>query len=164
MTWDEMCADPKLRDMPFKIETNAQGQIIMSPTRSRHGLYQGIVAKLFGQLLPDGEPGTDLSLQTDDGVKVPDAAWMSFRYLTRHAAEEGVYQEAPEIVVEILSESNTRAEMRGKAGLFFTRGAKEFWIVERDGRVRFFVGVDEEVAASPLCPAFPTQLRPGRQR
>lgn len=163
MTWDEICADPSLRDLPYKIETNRQGQIIMSPARGRHGIFQGEVTKLLGQLLPDGVLGGDLSLQTDDGVKVPDAAWMSFDYWERQENEEGVYPEAPEIVVEILSESNTRAEMRKKARLFFTRGTKEFWIVEKKGRVRFFTGVDEEVSQSLLCPAFPTQLKPGRR-
>lgn len=136
----------------------------MSPARGKHGVYQGEVTGLLRELLPDGVLGGDLSLQTDDGVKVPDAAWMSFDYYERHEAEEGVYPESPEIVVEILSESNTRSEMREKARLFFDRGSKEFWIVERDGRVRFFTGVDEEVAQSSLCPAFPTQLQPGRRR
>ena len=159
MTWEEICADPKFRDMPFKIETNRQGQIIMSPTRSRHGFYQGEVTGLLRDLLPEGALGGDLSLQTDDGVKVPDVTWASYEYCERHAAEEVVYQEAPEIVVEILSESNTRAEMREKARLFFDRGSKEFWVVERDGRVRFFTGVDEEVSRSPLCPAFPLQIK-----
>ena len=163
MTWEEVCDHPSLRDLPFKIETNRYGQVVMSPTKTRHAIYQGEVTVLLGQLLPDGLLGGDLSLQTDDGVKVPDVAWMSREFYFRHESE-AAFLESPEIVVEILSESNSRAEMREKAELFFTRGAKEFWIVERDGRVRFFIGVDEEVAASPLCPAFPTQLKPGRQR
>ena len=111
-------------------------------------------------LLPQGRPGGDLSLQTDDGVKVPDVAWMSLEYCGRHKGEEGVYEESPEIVVEIVSESNTRAEMQKKARLFFARGSKEFWLVDRKGRVRFFTGAEEEVARSLLCPAFPTQLQP----
>ena len=164
MTWDEICADPRLRDLPYKIETNQQGQIIMSPARGKHGVYQGEVTVLLSRLMPEGLLGGDLSLQTDDGVKVPDVAWMSFDYYDRQEAEEGVYPESPEIVVEILSESNTRAEMREKAKLFFSRGSREFWIVERDGRVRFFTDVDQEVAQSPMCPEFPTQLQPGRRR
>ncbi len=136
----------------------------MSPARGQHGVYQGEIIGLFRELMPDGLLGADLSLQTEDGVKVPDAAWMSFEYYQRQEAETGAYPEAPEIVVEILSESNTRAEMRQKARLFFNRGSREFWIVERDGRVRFFTGVDEEIPQSPLCPAFPTQLKLGRRR
>ncbi len=33
MTLDEICEDPNLRDLPFKIETNQRGQIVMSPAQ-----------------------------------------------------------------------------------------------------------------------------------
>ena len=31
LTWEELCRDPNLHDLPFKIETNDRGQIVMSP-------------------------------------------------------------------------------------------------------------------------------------
>ena len=37
---------------------------------------------------------------------------------------------APELVIEVLSHSNTKAEMREKATLCLSTGAKEFWIVD----------------------------------
>jgi Uma2 family endonuclease len=37
---------------------------------------------------------------------------------------------SPEIVIEILSPSNTKAEMREKAALYLSTGAREFWIVD----------------------------------
>lgn len=39
-------------------------------------------------------------------------------------------QGSPELVVEVLSRSNTRAEMRAKAALYLSTGCLEFWIVE----------------------------------
>jgi Uma2 family endonuclease len=36
---------------------------------------------------------------------------------------------SPELVIEVLSASNTKAEMREKATLCLTTGAEEFWIV-----------------------------------
>lgn len=36
---------------------------------------------------------------------------------------------SPEIVIEVLSTSNTKSEMREKATLCLTTGAEEFWIV-----------------------------------
>ena len=36
LTWEELCRDPNLHDLPFKIETNDRGQIVMSPLT---GLY-----------------------------------------------------------------------------------------------------------------------------
>ena len=38
-------------------------------------------------------------------------------------------QGSPELVIEVLSASNTKAEMREKATLCLTNGAEEFWIV-----------------------------------
>lgn len=43
-------------------------------------------------------------------------------------AEEDLYG-APELVIEILSPSNTQVEMREKAALCLGSGAQEFWIV-----------------------------------
>jgi Uma2 family endonuclease len=36
---------------------------------------------------------------------------------------------SPELVIEVLSPSNTRAEMREKASLCLSSGAEEFWVV-----------------------------------
>jgi Uma2 family endonuclease len=37
---------------------------------------------------------------------------------------------SPELVLEVLSTSNTRAEMHGKAVLCMSSGAQEFWVVD----------------------------------
>ena len=164
MTWDELCADRSLNDLPYKIETNRHGQMVITTRKTcRRGLLMGGVVRQLERCAPKGQMGCNLALQTDDGVKVADVAWMSFSYYNRHEAED-VYDAAPEIVVEVLSESDKLPEMRKKTRLFFARGAKEFWLIAPGGRVRFFTEVDGEVAQSPLCPAFPTQLKPGRQR
>lgn len=31
MNWQEVCADPHLLDLPYKIELNERGQILMTP-------------------------------------------------------------------------------------------------------------------------------------
>ncbi len=43
--------------------------------------------------------------------------------------EEDNLQGSPDLVIEILSPSNSKAEMREKATLCLTTGAEEFWIV-----------------------------------
>jgi hypothetical protein len=40
MTWAEACDDPSLQDLPYKVEINRHGQIIMSPVRNEHSFYQ----------------------------------------------------------------------------------------------------------------------------
>jgi Uma2 family endonuclease len=39
---------------------------------------------------------------------------------------------SPELVIEVLSRSNTKSEMREKATLYLSTGADEFWIVNPD--------------------------------
>jgi Uma2 family endonuclease len=41
---------------------------------------------------------------------------------------------APELAIEVLSPSNTRAELREKAVLCFSAGTQEFWIVDPKNR------------------------------
>jgi Uma2 family endonuclease len=37
---------------------------------------------------------------------------------------------SPELVIEVLSPSNTKAEIREKAALYLSTGAQEFWVVD----------------------------------
>ncbi|GAB5521338.1 MAG: hypothetical protein RhofKO_35890 [Rhodothermales bacterium] len=50
-TWQEVCEDPRLRDLPFKIELNAYGQIVMPPVRVKHGAFQPEISFLLRQAL-----------------------------------------------------------------------------------------------------------------
>jgi Uma2 family endonuclease len=61
---------------------------------------------------------------------------------------------APPICVGIVSPSNTIAQMEEKRALYFATGAKEVWICERDGTMRFF-NATGEIAHSHLVPEFP---------
>ena len=54
MTWEALCANPALRDLPYKIETNGYGQIVMSPTSQKRSTYQTQIIRLLGRLLPGG--------------------------------------------------------------------------------------------------------------
>lgn len=97
-----------------------------------------------------------MQLQTADGVKVAGVAWASADFLRRHGVANP-YPEAPEIVVEILSPPNTLAEMQEKKELYFARGAREFWICEADGGMRFYNN-HAQLTASALTPGFPAQV------
>ena len=44
LRWAEVCRDPSLQDLPYKIELNSWGKIEMSPASYRHALLQGAVA------------------------------------------------------------------------------------------------------------------------
>ena len=47
MNWQEVCADPHLRNLPFKIELNEYGQVVMSPVKVYHSAFQGRIGALI---------------------------------------------------------------------------------------------------------------------
>lgn len=47
MNWQEVCADRALQDIPYKIELNRWGQIVMSPAKNKHSVYQGLIQAII---------------------------------------------------------------------------------------------------------------------
>ena len=47
MEWQQVIENPFLQDLPFKIELNKWGKILMSPASNNHGMRQYEVAKLI---------------------------------------------------------------------------------------------------------------------
>ncbi|MBV8417443.1 MAG: Uma2 family endonuclease, partial [Verrucomicrobia bacterium] len=66
---------------------------------------------------------------------------------------------APPVCVEILSRSNTPAQIDEKRALYLDAGANEVWICNLDGSMSFFVRPDHQVSTSSVCPAFPDRIR-----
>jgi Uma2 family endonuclease len=158
ISWKEICENPSLKDLPYKVETNRFDQIIMSPAFSWHGGYQAEIGQILGKLLPQGRVIMECAIETGDGTKVPDVIWISKE---RHAPQKRAFSftMAPEICIEVLSGSNSRGEMDDKMKLYFTAGAEEVWLCDENGHVEFFVrGSIGAVPASRLCPEFPTQI------
>jgi Uma2 family endonuclease len=135
LRWAEVCNDPTLRDLPYKIELNAFGTIEMSPANTRHARLQGKIAQDLGSQLPLGEVLTECPVFTDIGVRVPDVAWASSEFLARHG-ETSPLPQAPEICVEVRSPSNSE-ELAMKTRAFLAAGAREVWVVSEDGEVAF---------------------------
>lgn len=132
MQWSEVINNPFLQDLPFKIELNRWGKIEMSPASNKHSIVQATVydelAKKRG-----GRAISEYSVQTTNGVRVADVVWFSSARFKAHGTETPC-SVAPEICVEIMSPSNTWAEMHMKASLYLEAGAKEVWIQPIDGK------------------------------
>lgn len=159
MTWTELCDDPQyrfLQDLPFKVETDRWGKIVMSPTRNIHGMLQLRIGRTLEEQRPDGVAITECGVTTPEGTKVADVAWIS-RERLQPQREQAAFAHAPEICVEILSPTSTLPEMLEKQSLYFNAGAGEFWLCEESGTVRFF-SPEGELPLSALCPAFPARL------
>lgn len=136
MSWAEICCNSVLKDLPFKIQTDKWGHIVMSPATNEHGMYQARLVTLLSRLLNIGIIISECSIQTSEGVKVADVAWASDAFIQRNRGKNP-FPEAPELCIEILSPSNMLAEMEEKKELYFARGAKEFWICDKNGNMLF---------------------------
>lgn len=148
MQWSDVINDPSLRNLPYKIELDQQGRILMSPASNRHGIQQGKLVRLLAQLLPEGEIATECSVGTHTGVKVADVVWMSAEFLTQYA-DQTPYPQAPELCVEILSPSNGAMEINEKIRLYLGYGAHEVWVVGSDDIITFY-GPEGKRASSAL--------------
>ncbi len=156
MNWLEVCEHPDLQNLPFKIELDETGKIIMSPTKVYHSIYQGEIAYQLRVLSPTGKTLVECAISTRKGTKVADVAWASPERLATIWSEIEC-SIAPELCVEVLSSTNTRQEMQAKRQLYFERGALEVWLCDAEGKLTFFNPAGE-LARSALFPDFPTQL------
>ena len=156
VSWAELCEDPLLRDLPYKVETNRYGKIMMSPAKGWHSDRAGMVHKLLLHLIEGGHVMPEIPIQTSDGIKVPDVGWFSLERLAP-IRREAAYSVAPEICVELLSKSATSEEMREKMALYFEAGANECWLCSDDCDMRFF-STQGELSASEACRGFPSKL------
>jgi Uma2 family endonuclease len=132
LTWNDVLADPNLQNLPYKIELNRWGRIEMSPASNQHGAVQMEVGTELRKRRA-GKVIAECSVQTTDGVRVADVAWISNQRL-KQLGWATPFPRAPEVCVEIMSPTNTWAEMHVKAGLYLEAGAVEVWVVGLDGK------------------------------
>ncbi len=160
MNWQEVCTDKHLRNLPYKIELNEWGKIVMSPATNKHGSLQMRIGIHLNQILRNGELVTECSITTSKGTKVADVAWMSDEFIEQFG-DDGAYKEfpqAPEICVEIVSPSNTTAEMEEKKQLYFAQGAKEVWLCDHAGNMSFYT-MNGKQKNSAIAPQFPKEVK-----
>ena len=150
--------DKSLRDLPYKIELNRYGKIEMSPASNKQVMLQAALKRLIESRLPDGDAIQKCSVQMAAGVKVPDVAWCSFRFIETQG-DQTPFSAAPEICVEVVSHSNVKAEMEEETALYLASGAEEVWLVDIDGDITIF-GAEGQRAQSrfaefPACVELP---------
>ena len=156
--WARVVDDPNLQDLPYKVETNEHGQIVLSPHKNVHSILQTAITDLLRDLIDaSGVRAVEFAVETAKGTKAPDVIWISearYAQAPRDAASSPVM---PEICVEVLSSSNTAVEIEEKCRLYLDGGAEEVWIVTGAGQVTFY-DADGRRTASQRVPAFPAQV------
>lgn len=157
MKWEEVCKNQQLQNLPFKIELNKWGQIVMSPVKIKHSFYQGRIQRLLESLLQTGEVMPECAINTSDGVKVADVVWCSEERFDQ-IQDEVSASIAPEICIEVKSIGNTLEEMEFKKKLYFEAQAMEVWICNEQGEITFY-NEQNELTQSLLVPYFPQQIK-----
>jgi Uma2 family endonuclease len=153
MQWSDVLTHRDLQNLPFKIELNQFGNIEMSPASLPHARLQARITVLLDKI-KGGEVLGEVPVSTILGVRVPDVAWASDTFLRRHKTS-GPLAAAPEICVEVLSDSNSSAEMVAKTSAYLNAGAKEVWLVQVTGRIDVYT-LEGKAAKSAWFKRMPT--------
>jgi len=156
MNWQQVCEHGALQNLPFKIELDEQGRILMSPVKVYHSAFQGKIGVILDRLSPKGNVLSECAIRTRKGTKVADVAWASaerFKMII-HETECSV---SPEICISVLSSANTADEINEKTELYFEKGCKEVWICSKEGIISFH-SPEGERDQSMIVPDFPDKI------
>ena len=146
MQWQEVCENQTLKNLPFKIELNSQGKVLMAPVKVNHSILQGKIIGHLYQNLTGGEALAGCAIKTKHGTKIADVAWATYECSI-----------APEICIEVLSFSNTKSEINEKKEIYFDEGAIEFWVCDSFGNISFFVQ-EGKIERSNIAKTFPISI------
>ena len=156
MQWQEACENQYLKDLPFKIELDDHGKVLMTPVKVSHSILQGkIIGRLYKNLT-EGEALSECAIRTKQGTKVADVAWASNALLAK-IENEVECSIAPEICIEVLSFTNTNREIGEKKALYFEQGALEFWLCDSFGNMSFF-SKKGRIERSNIAESFPKNI------
>ena len=156
MNWQEVCTNPALQNLPYKMELNRQGQIIMSPASVLHVIFQARIIALLNKQIGNWLVVPEFPVETSDGVKVADVGLLTMEQaITVKNNITSAF--APIICIEVLSPSNTLIEMSNKKALYFDKGAEEFWICDQMGNMTFY-DKNGELSTSLIVKDFPYNI------
>lgn len=157
----------------------AHGEIVngtfveMTAPGSIHGYVASRVDRLLGAFAEAHALGATFAAETafrlrraPDTVRCPDCAFVTSERLAA-GLRPGAFEGAPDLAVEVLSPSNTHAEMSRKLAEYFRHGARQVWFVDPETRTvaahsagalpRFFEG-DDALDGGDLLPGFSTPV------
>ncbi len=156
--WHRALHDPQLQGLPYKIETNEHGQLLLSPHKPHHGIRQSQINDLLRDHAPSsGIRAVEFAVSTAKGIKVPDVIWMSKARYAQVPKDAEASPVLPEVVVEVLSEGNTASEIEEKRRLYVEEGAEEVWTCDPDGAVTFY-DASGGIQSSAVISSFPARI------
>jgi Uma2 family endonuclease len=114
-----------------------QGEVQrMSPTGLQHGMIAGEVGRLLANFVRAHRLGTVLAAETGfllatdpDTVRAPDVAFLAAGRTDLAHPAAGYFAGAPDLAVEVLSPSDSAAEVEAKVQDFLAAGTRLVWVV-----------------------------------
>jgi Uma2 family endonuclease len=109
---------------------------VVAVTRPKHQHFQ-IQRRLRELLTPFAEPGSCVDTEIayrplpENELWVADVAYVTAERYREIRPKDNLYG-APELVIEVLSPSNTVSELYEKERICLANGAREFWVVDPD--------------------------------
>jgi Uma2 family endonuclease len=123
-------------DGPVYHELRHGERVEVTRPKAKHYRIQLRLQQLLAKVAP---PGALVSIEVafralpEHELRVADVAYVSEQRWDAVDPDDNLHG-APELVIEVLSPSNTAAEIYDKEKLCLENGAKEFWIVDPDLR------------------------------
>ena len=77
MNWKEVCESPELQNLPFKLELNKDGEVVMNAVQVNHALFAGKIIHFLEIHLLNGYSLPEFPVMTSDNVKSPDVVRIS---------------------------------------------------------------------------------------
>jgi Uma2 family endonuclease len=117
-----------------------RGEVItMPPPGGLHGVSCLKAGRRIGNFVEDHNRGVTVSNDTGfvternpDSVRGPDVAFWSKERLPE--VPVGYIEIAPDLLVEVLSPSNTSKQIRAKLSEYFTKGVRLVWVIAPEDR------------------------------
>ena len=127
----------RLPDLPAGHYELRHGELVtVSPPKHRHYSIQRRLRRLLEKAAGDADVvDTEMAFRAlpEHEYRIADVAFLSKERWDRIPGE-GTLAGAPDLVIEVLSPSNTVAEMFDKRTLCLENGAREFWVVDIEHR------------------------------
>ena len=177
-TRTELMTAAELLKLPSE---EARGELIRGvfhpamPTGGRHGKIEARVAWLLGNVVQPsgrgtvmtGDPGIVLE-QGPDTVRAPDVAYFSVERLPLDADITGFLDIVPDLIVEVVSPDDRATEVREKAEMWASFGARLVWVVwpetmavdvYRPEESVVTLGVEDTLTGQDVLPEFSCPVR-----
>ncbi len=160
-----------LPEAPGKRYELVRGELIeMTPSGTKHGAISGEIVGFLHRFVRENNLGYVFSSETGfiverdpDTVLAPDAAFIAEGKLPGGELPDGYLEAPPDLVVEVVSPSDSYQQVEKKAAQWLVAGAYVVWVVNPStksvavwrapNQITYLTG-DDELDAEPALPGF----------